>query len=428
MLLITICCLSIFQGINTREVYGATKYVTREKMIEMIVKELGVKINKTSSQPYIEAAKKIGLITEKTFTKYNANASKIDVAILLVRADEYLNGETIPNSLMKEIIEQRISDIGKVKKVLQPYLAKAYALGYIKGNSNGLYSKNRKFNPNNKVTVTYAKQLVSFINDKGKRHEISPDGQLIRITNLPEFAEYYPYILASFPNDYYDWEFAFMRAKVGDKLIYGTDEWVSGYDYAAPVDLYNYRNNDEIWYSYLSRSKISSSDLFSNCDDKWEKNAYDHLSCIFNVDYRTIKDNKEWLEKLVLTDFNGKVAPDAVRKMILDYVNNAIKNKTVIESRMIGVDKSSIFISNGIAYIRAYVSFRLVSSKELDRVMDSPIVFTRDTYPYFIDLKLNEWRDCYINLKVNAMYDNCGIERTIINDYLHDVRVVIGVE
>lgn len=423
MLLITICCLSIFQGINTREVYGATKYVTREKMIEMIVKELGVKINKTSSQPYIEAAKKIGLITEKTFTKYNANASKIDVAILLVRADEYLNGETIPNSLMKEIIEQRISDIGKVKKVLQPYLAKAYALGYIKGNSNGLYSKNRKFNPNNKVTVTYAKQLVSFINDKGKRHEISPDGQLIRITNLPEFAEYYPYILASFPNDYYDWEFMFMKFENDDGPMYGTKYLVNGFDYVSPADFKNYKNGEKV-FSYGIRELISAEEAHIICAEAWEAKTYEYLNAAFNVDYRTLKGDSEWYSTILKTHATSETDKSNVKKLLDKYVDDAIKNKTIVKSSIVAVDKSTIYTDPSGIYIRAYVKFCIESSKDNSRLSRSPIIFTRYNDPDIEDIKINEWRNCYINISVSISNGECNIREAVINDYFHDKRTV----
>ena len=240
---------------------AATTYVTRAEMIRMILVELGMKVQESDSIEYITQAKKIGLITSKSFSDYDKYINKAETAMLLVRADEYLYGKTVDDNLMNKIIECRISDISKLRTVLRPYLAKAYALGYIMGTSNGTYSTNRKFNPTYKITKKYATTLVSMLHNKDKRHQISPDGQLLRTTKLPKMAEFYPYILASYPNSYYDWQFLFMRTKMGDELVYGTDKWVSKVDYAAPVDFMNFRNGERIFSYYYSHNRITSKEL-----------------------------------------------------------------------------------------------------------------------------------------------------------------------
>ena len=424
LLLVTACCFVIFQNSNVKDAYGASKYVTRAQLIKMIVDELDVKVNSSSQQSYVQAAKKIGLLTNKTFTRYDLYATKEEVALLLARADEYINGVTVSKQLVNEIIDKRISDISKVRKAYRTYFAKAYALGYIKGSSNGSYSKDRKFNPSYKVTKTYAKQLVGFIQNKKKRHRISPDGQLLRTTNLPEFAEYYPYILASFPNEYYDWEFMFMKYKNTKGPVFGTKYYVNLVDYAAPVDFARYKNGEAVWYSYLNKDKLTSSKLLSTFGDKWEENATKYLNAVFNVDYNTLKNDQKWHNTIVQTFWGGKENLEVIEKHIEEYINLAIKNKTIVKSQVIAVDKSSLYIDMSSIYIRAYVKYCIVSSKELGIVERSPIVFTECDDVYFSNIKLGEWREGYFNIEVLALSETCGIRYALFDDYLHDVRVV----
>lgn len=402
---------------------AASKYVTRSQVIKMILDELGETYDKASSTSYIKKAKEIGLITNKTFTKYETFANKTEVAMLLVRADEHLYGKTIEEELVDKIIDCRISDIAKIRKVYQPFLAKAYALGYIKGNSNGSYSTNRKFNPKYKVTVTYAKNLIHMINDKSTRHQISPDGQLIRTTNLPKMADFYPYILASYPNSYYDWQFLFMRTKIGDDLVYGTDRWVSKEGYAAPVDFEDYQYGKKIFSYYYSHDKVSSKELYDICIDKWEENARNYLECVFNVNYKTINNN-EWTEKLLLADFNGVNDRDNTIEKIANYIDYTINNKTIVESSIIAVDKSSSYICGGQIYIRAYVKYRVNSGEKTILSEESPLIYTRFPYPDIESIEIGKWKDCYINIEVSSGVPNYGVKMALINDFYHDVWAV----
>jgi hypothetical protein len=424
LLLVVICSFSILQDSNVGEAYGASKYVTRGQIVQMIIQELAVEINQTSTQPYIEAAIKIGLISNKTFSQYDAYASKEEVAMLLVRADEYLNGVSVSGELVDEIVKKRISDISKVRKVYQPFIAKAYALGYIKGSSNGSYSKDRKFNPRYKVTKTYANQLVGFINNKEKRHQISPDGQLIRTTKLPEFVEYYPYILASFPNEYYDWEFMFMKYRNSKGNVFGTKYYVSLRDYAAPIDFQKFNDGKAVWYTYLDRYKITSSEIYKLFAEKWEENTYKYLNAVFNVDYKTLANDKKWHDTIVETYSGGEANLEVIERDIKEYIDLAIMNNTVIKSSKIAVDKSSLYIDMGSIYIRVYVKFCIESTKETEIVTRSPIVFNEYDDVNFDNIKLGEWRERYFNIDLTSLSKNCGIRGGLFDDYYHDVRVV----
>lgn len=420
LILIVIGCIG---WIKPHEVSAASKYVSRKQMIQMILTELNVSYD-TSNDDYVEKAKDIGLLTKSTFSNYDKYLTKVEAAMLLVRADEYLYGKSLEESLINKIIDCRISDINKIRKVYRPYLAKAYALGYIKGNSNGTYSTNRKFNPTYRITMTYAKQLVSLIQNKNQRHQISPDGQLIRTTNLPKMAEFYPYILASYPNSYYDWQFLFMRARVNEKPIYGTNLWVSKEAYAAPIDFSDYRYGEDTFYYYYSNEKISSKELYEICIDQWEMNAKEYLNCIFNFDYRFIDDNPEWKERLLLVDYNGTIDSSNTMNKIEQYIKYAKENKTIVESDIIALDRSSAYICDGYIYLRAYVKFKICNANNILFDENSPLLYTRYPYPQLSNISINKWHECYINVQVTSGVPNYGVQQAIINDYFHNNWVV----
>lgn len=406
---------------------AATKYITRANFIKLVLDEMGIKVDKNVKSPYVTKALELGLVNKNTFLSYNLNINKADAAIILVRADEYLNGIKVSDELVNEIIDSRISDITKVSKAKRPYLAKAYALGYIKGNSNGTYSTDRKMNPTYKITLAYAKQLVSMINKTDLRHEVSPDGQLIRTTNLSKYAKFYPYILASYPNSYYDWEFRYMRMIGGNSKqpLYGTSQFVNLINYAAPAEVTDYRKNELIYYTYKSnyRKKVAFIEAYNDNIELWEKNAREYLELVFNVSYKNIND--KWLDKVLATTDDAGLDVSTNKNRLKQYKEDMIKNKTIVESKVIAVDKSSVYVYDNIIYIRAYVKYRVKSSQSLERETLSPIVYTRYNDPNFTNLKLNSWRDCYLDIEVDPGAENGGVVSAIINDYYHDNPVVM---
>lgn len=409
-------------------VYAATRYVTRNQFITMVMKELGFTVDDTSKFPYMEAAIRAGIISERTFdSDYTEYLTKSDAAIILVNADEYLYGKTINDEFLELVLNERISDISKVSDARKDYIAKAYSLGFITGYSDGVYTRTRTIKAWQKISVDTAKKLVSMLSDKTKRAKLTDDGQLIRTTNLPEFAKYYPYILASFPNDYYDWEFQFMKlySSKTNKPMFGTDALVNLEDYAAPIDFTKFNNGAMTWYNYNSRYKITSLALLDLCADKWQKNAEQYLNLVFNVDYRTLADDKDWYQGVLETDwqYDGKIIN---RERMDKYISAAVKNKTIVESSLIGVDRSSIYTSSSAIYIRAYVRYRIISCDDTDRVSLSPIIYTAYPYPNIDNIELGKWRDCYVDIAVMANQENCGVQQAVINDYFHDHPVVVA--
>ena len=100
------------------------------------------------------------------------------------------------------------------------------------GKSNGTYSQSRKFEPKSYLTVSEANTMTDRIKSKSKRIKLSYDGQVIRTTNLPKNYKSFSYILASFPNSFYEHKFMYQLISK-DEL----KNLTIGEDYASPVKL-----------------------------------------------------------------------------------------------------------------------------------------------------------------------------------------------
>ena len=128
-------------------------------------------------------------------------------AYLLNEADSTVNGgENSYNYDLYGYVKyfNRISDIKKADDKYKESLYKCFTKGIMVGKSDGTYSSTRKFLPKTKITRDEAKKMMNRLKNKGKRFKLSYDGQVLRIINLPKNYKDYPYILASFPNSYYE--------------------------------------------------------------------------------------------------------------------------------------------------------------------------------------------------------------------------------
>lgn len=437
LLLLSICLTSMMIQNDETKAYASTKFITRETFMKLVMKELKFNVDETSSKhPYIDAAIRSGIITENTFgSNYNTYLTKSDVAVVLVNAHEFLYNDSLPESLVSEIIEKRISDIKSVSKARRTYVAKAYAYGYLKGNSNGQYSSDRAMKSWQKVSASGAKSLVAMLRDKSKRSKIADDGQLIRTTNLPSNAKMYPYILASFPNAYYDWEFQFQKAlvdvlKEGSTKIYTkvpryTTQFYQSKKlelWAPPVDIKDYYKGKTPWIIEYPAKFASTETVLALGLDKWVENAKKYLTYAFNIDYRTIKKDKDWYNTILSLDCeNGLESQSSTENFIKQYIKAVVDNKTIIECDKVAVDKSTLYAESGF-YIRCYVHYRVISSKNTSSY--SALAYTKGLYTDYDKIKLGEWRDGYFDLKLDPAYGNFTIDNLIISDYFYKNKVV----
>ena len=244
-------------------------------------------------------------------------------AYLLNEADSAVNeGENSYNYDLYGYVKyfNRISDIKKADDKYKESLYKCFTKGIMVGKSNGTYSSTRKFLPKTKITKDEAKKMINRLKNKGKRFKLSYDGQVLRIINLPKNYKDYPYILASFPNSYYEKKMWYTKQRT---------------------------KNDK---TPAQTAKILSDEDKDMICAKIKKNVELRL----NVDYRKTFTAK-WKSDLMNTYIDTNK-----QKSVNAYIKAAKARKVVISSGEVIVDPSSLWIcDNGICYARVYVKFRV---------------------------------------------------------------------
>ena len=248
-------------------------------------------------------------------------------AYLLNEADSAVNGgENSYNYDLYGYVKyfNRISDIKKADDKYKESLYKCFTKGIMVGKSDGTYSSTRKFLPKTKITKNEAKKMINRLKNKGKRFKLSYDGQVLRIINLPKNYKDYPYILASFPNSYYEKETSATKQKSKkDKTPAQT-------------------------------AKILSDEDKDMICAKIKKNVELRL----NVDYRKTFTSK-WKSDLMNTYLDSNK-----QKSVNAYIKAAKARKVVISSGEVIVDPSSLWKDEtGICYARVYVKFRVEKGK-----------------------------------------------------------------
>ena len=241
---------------------------------------------------------------------------------------------------------RRVNDIKFAGKRHQLDLITVLKKGIIIGKSMGRYTQNRNLMPKRKVSLAEAKKVIERVYDSKKRYPMSPDGQLLRKTNLPFWASDYKYILASYPDSYYETMFGYESHLATSFKLH------SSYDppkYAYERILNGYETNDNI---YEEADKVRR---FQN-----------HR---MNVDYRTI--DKKWRDKLISfyrrKEHTKKSDLNGMKKEIDKYIRFVKENKVIIESKPVATDASSAYYWYITPSFHTYMKFRIVSCKNLDK-------------------------------------------------------------
>lgn len=240
----------------------------------------------------------------------------------------------------------RVNDIKSAGKRHQLDLITVLKKGIIIGKSMGRYTQNRNLMPKRKVSLAEAKKVIEKVYDSKKRYPMSPDGQLLRKTNLPFWASDYKYILASYPDSYYETMFGYESHLATSFKLH------SSYDppkYTYERILNGYETNDNI---YEEADKVRR---FQN-----------HR---MNVDYRTI--DKKWRDKLISfyrrKEHTKKSDLNGMKKEIDKYIRFVKENKVIIESKPVATDASSAYYWYITPSFHTYMKFRIVSCKNLDK-------------------------------------------------------------
>lgn len=220
-----------------------------------------------------------------------------------------------------------------------------------------------------------------------ERKQMSPDGQLIRTTKLPFNACEYDYVLASFPNEFYQIKFGYETSNYSRMPV-------SPKDYASPVDEKNRK----------------AGEMIEEWKYEWADIIKRNYELKLNFDYRTV-DNS-WVEDLATTynsRFDEEKNAEQVRR-IEEWVKWAKKNHVIIESKIISVEPSAFYYDSHQA-TSAYLEFRIRSCDNYSSNIKRVIFGDTCNIP---EVELNKWYGgifgCQISwYSMNPTGDSAGV-------------------
>ncbi len=385
---------------------ASPKNITIGEYIELLMKAMKVTINETENQTYITAAVSTGVLKTVDEFKVEEEMTRTECAVLTNRADIYVNGVTADTKIFDEIKDhKRISDLSKISKEYRDDVVQVFGKGIIVGYTNGKYTQDRAFKGSNKITYNGVKAIIKKITNKKLRSVMSPDGQLTRTTKLPCNAKEYEYILASFPNKFYEMMFRYEWAMSNIKPeLYDS--------YCTPAKI---KNQPFVNSSYQGTAK-DTQEMLDKYLDLWVDKIETNLTCRFNVDYRTI--DQEWYKEIKSSyyDFSHERYKQELKDELNTYITAVKKNKVVIKSNLISVEPSTLYYADGY-YIRCYVEFKVTSATN----MNGTLVYSPDDNVSFNNLKKNKWHKGYYDISISTMNGTSyGEDYAVLNEVIGD--------
>lgn len=382
---------------------AAVIYISVSTFAKALVNEMGLKPAETNQNSgYVNRLINVGVIKTGDFKSYSSNLTRGDMLVLLNRSDEYLKGTAVDVTLIQTVIDKRISDIKKAAVSKKEDTAEGYAKGFLKGYSNGAYSTSRNLKLTSKVTKTGALSCLKMLKGKSLRAKISPDGQLIRTTKLPNNAYMYAYILESYPNKYYESMLRFEGVTRRENGV--VVPLISPKDFTYPVDI---ENASVSGISDINETKVKFLDM-------WMGKVYTHIWNVFNVDYRTIDD--EWVETVAQTDASIINSSEFIYSKLERYVTEMKENKTIVNCDKVSMDASSLYFFRGMYYIRCYVHYRIKSTNtktfySADEIVGgvwgpyNSLLYTRTAYVNLENQKYGKWIDGVFDIGIGTGAD-----------------------
>lgn len=365
---IALCCICIVLAIaivvdnipnETASAASTTSNITVASYIKLLTKASG--------------AKKSDLVKEGEFENTSSKITNENAALLADRADTFKNGNKYSEDLYNQVVDKkRISDISKASKSKKEAIYRCFVKGIMVGKSNGAYTQTRKVSPKGYLTVGDATTIANRIKSKSKRIKLSYDGQVIRTTNLPKNYKSYSYILASFPNSFYEHKFNYQVSNdsLKDLTLYE--------DYAPPVKLKKVIRADY---------KIGES-LLTAEGDKVMENLMTNLKYRLNYNYKTT-DKKKWISTMAST-YNES---DVMVKMLKEYTKYAEERKVVVQSSQIVIEPSATSYYSSDVIFRGHARIKVTAGKfETWQSNDqNAMVFGYGTW--FKSMKNGKWYD-----------------------------------
>ncbi|MSS62524.1 hypothetical protein [Velocimicrobium porci] len=375
-------------------------------------------IEKTKTISIADFTKKLEKVTgidenslyrDNEFQNREKDITNGEAALLIDRADESINGNHYKKKVYEQVIKKkRITGLKGIGAKKKDAIYKCFVKGIMPGKSNGAYTQSRNFNANKSLERIEVNGILERLVDKKKRVKLSPDGQVIRTTNLPKNYKNFSYILASFPNSFYEKKTTYERSKWGKK----PKEFK---DYTRPKNL-----RKRTFTSYWG-IKYKMSEELDKYQDIWCKKVEDNLWLRLSFDYQTVSNR--WINELRKTYiiYDDKEMDKDKPKYIRKYASIAKKNKVKLQVQQVVVEPSTMYEDSGF-WVRAHVKFKLCSVKEFysaKSCKQNYMIYGNDIYLQY--LRPNKWYEADFDLQLtgNNMEYN-GAAFGISDDSLDD--------
>lgn len=331
------------------------------------------------------------LVKKSGIAPAGSNLTNEMAAVIAQAADELKNGDTYSKKKYNKVVDlKRISDIGFATNDYRTAVYKVFTKGIMIGTGNGKCTQDRSFKPYKAITKVQAKAVVKRVKNKTARFRLSPDGQVIRTTNLPKRKKRYNYILASFPNSYYNAPMTYENVVEGT-VKQGEDyQWVSKFD------------TMKVYSSEAPSGKTTMKAYMDKYGQKFADLIKKNLEARLSYNYKT--SGNKWFNKLRKTYYiSGDASYDnRISKSIRSYMKNAKKNKLQIEYRQITVEPSAVYYGENRVMYRCYVKFRCKADKwyTANSWKQNELIFS--DYTYITGMKNGKWCEAYIDIGVGT--------------------------
>ena len=420
-----------------------TEPMKANSFYKALVEEAGFTVDKSKSDPYSAVLVSKGIIASSEVKGSDETFANQEIAKILYHTAKAVgitgDSEVIANAKKYE----RISDKGGIVPGYEEAVYFCFGTGIMPGFSDGEYSHTRSFEPKKTMREADGIAYIERLFDEDKRVPMSPDAQVIRTTNLPIQAKLYPYILESFPNEYYDANYHYMgNIAVDDRTseYVQTNKFMEEWCTASTMDEYSEKNPKRCYWfndpdNYIGYEKVSANFIADRYRDQWEEQAKRYLELILNFDYRTVRSDTAWQEEIknlncYYTDwFEGRLSGsdagiDGIDKWMSAFVDCAEKYKTVVQCSEIDFDMSTlayseVFNENAPFTIRVHLKYKIDTEVApglffTNSAMILPTSFVR-VETYFESF--NEWKDVYAELTFNNnSFDRAGVVALRINE------------
>lgn len=279
-----------------------------------------------------------------------------------------------------------LTDLNKISDINQDCIYRMYIKGIMNGYSNGLFTKDRFFKPNEYALKEEANLWIRRLTNPKECRIISPDGQLTRTTNLPYNSKDYPYILESFPNDWYSMV-RLLTEETADSFTVPDEKEIGVYVTSKNQLNPNYAWSRSKYYNQSFRSQ--SEELESIKKREYPEVIKDNLELRLNISYN--KMDSKWIEQLINT---YSILPECTDS-IKEYIKIAKKHKVKIKADKIVVEYTG---NNGSGY-RCYAKFTVSWKGKVKDVND--LVFSYKNKNQLSNLQNGISIETYFDIEVN---------------------------